>query len=331
VRFLSAQALAKVEAFARAGGKVIFLGGPPEWIVEKTYRDAVAGDKHEFFRRLPPSVRVFPRLDAAALSHLPTSDVVLSPAAPDIKYLRRTLKDAEVYFLFNEGASRLEVSAALEGRDKAELWDPRTGERTALRSVIDGGSVRLSLSFEPYETLVVVLGVVTADSPSSHNLRFRNFATLDGDWELNISGKSFSGPLQSWSNLGMAGYWGAGTYRKRFTIPEGSSTDRIWLDLGSVRYAAHVRLNGKDLGRRAWGPFRWNVSTAVQPGANILEIDVANTRANELAGDAKNLKDIEGKGWLKNSYINMYLKFDQEMIPSGLFGPVALVTADSAR
>jgi hypothetical protein len=331
VRFLSAQALAKVETFARAGGKVLFLGGPPEWIVEKTYRDAVAGGKHELFRGLPASVRISTQLDAAALSHLPASDVVLSPAAPEIKYLRRTLGEAEVYFLFNEGGRRLEVSASLEGKGKAELWDPRTGERRALPFVPAGGGVRLPLSLEPHETLVVVLGAVAGDGPVAHPMRFRNFAALDGDWELSISGKSHNGPLRSWSDLGMAGYWGAATYQKRFTIPEGSDMDRLWLDLGSVRYAAHVRLNGKDLGRRAWGPFRWDVSAAVRTGTNILEVDVANTRANELAGDAANLKDIESKGWLKNSYINMYLKFDQEMIPSGLIGPVALVTAESVR
>jgi hypothetical protein len=105
----------------------------------------------------------------------------------------------------------------------------------------------------------------------------------------------------------------------------------LWLDLGEVRYAARVRLNGRDLGPRAWGPYRWDISDAVRPGANKLEVEVANTRANELAGDAARLKDIEEKGWLRNSYVKMYLKFDQEMLPSGLLGPVALTKTEPAQ
>jgi hypothetical protein len=162
-------------------------------------------------------------------------------------------------------------------------------------------------------------------------VQFRPVTSLDGDWQWKIAGKSHTGPLQSWSELGMAGYWGEATYRKQFTMPARSEADPVWLDLGMVQYAARVRLNGKVLGQRAWGPFRWDVSSALRTGVNVLEVDVANTRANELAGNPANLKNVESKGWLKNSYINMYLKFDQEMVPSGLIGPVTLNRIESAR
>jgi predicted component of type VI protein secretion system len=57
-----------------------------------------------------------------------------------------------------------------------------------------------------------------------------------------------------------------------------------------------------------------------------LEVEVVNTRANDLAGDANRMREVEQKGWLKNSYIKMYGKFDGEMVRSGLFGPVRLMT-----
>jgi len=40
---------------------------------------------------------------------------------------------------------------------------------------------------------------------------------------------------------------------------------------------------------------------------------------------AHTVKAMEAKGWLKNSYVNTYLKFDREMVPSGLVGPVRLL------
>ena len=330
VRFLSAKALAKVDAFARAGGKVLFLGGPPEWIVDKTYRDSMSGRDHKFFRELPAGVHLSAQLDASALSHLPGSDVLLSPATPDVKYLHRSLEDAEVYFLFNEGAKRLAVEASLEGTGRAQLWDPRTGERTVLPATVSKGMLRVPLVLEPYETAVLVLGALSPDAPAARPTRFRKLSELSGNWELEAGGKPINGPLKSWPDLGMPGYFGTGVYKKQFTIPSGSSMKDLWLDLGTVQYAARVRINGKDLGRRAWGPFRWDISSVARPGSNTLEIEVANTRANELAGDSTRFKEIESKGWLKNSYVNMYLKFDQEMISSGLLGPVVLATVDPA-
>jgi hypothetical protein len=39
---------------------------------------------------------------------------------------------------------------------------------------------------------------------------------------------------------------------------------------------------------------------------------------------------VEGRGWLQNSYSRIYLKFDAEMVPSGLLGPVRLVHLGTA-
>ena len=76
---------------------------------------------------------------------------------------------------------------------------------------------------------------------------------------------------------------------------------------------------------RSWRPFQWEIGGQVHPGVNTLEIQVANTGANYLAGDPQRYREIDAKGWVRNSYIRMYLKFDTEMISSGLFGPVRIL------
>ena len=150
---------------------------------------------------------------------------------------------------------------------------------------------------------------------------------LDADWEFQLGDRRWKGALKSWSDYGLASYSGTVTYRQQFDLaPSAMRRDADpYLDLGEVRYSANVRLNGQRLGERAWRPFRWPVGKALKAGANLLEIEVTNTAANELAGSPERLAEIEKQGWLKNSYSRIYLKFDAEMVPSGLMGPVRLV------
>ena len=58
------------------------------------------------------------------------------------------------------------------------------------------------------------------------------------------------------------------------------------LDLGKVRnLAVVVRVNGKSLGVLWKPPFRVDVTAAVRPGANTLEVEVTNLWPNRLIGD----------------------------------------------
>ena len=53
------------------------------------------------------------------------------------------------------------------------------------------------------------------------------------------------------------------------------------IDLGSVGESARLILNGKDLGQRICPPYRYALEGALVKGENVLEIEVANTLANE--------------------------------------------------
>ncbi len=58
------------------------------------------------------------------------------------------------------------------------------------------------------------------------------------------------------------------------------------LDLGNVRDLASVRVNGKALGTLWLGPWTVDVTGAVQPGRNTLEVEIVNAWNNRLVGDA---------------------------------------------
>ena len=112
------------------------------------------------------------------------------------------------------------------------------------------------------------------------------------------AGAAFTGPvfiavdrgtvqLGDWSEQGLQSYSGAAVYRQSFQLPAGLEDKKLVLDLGEVRASASVRINGQEVGSRGWTPYRFDITEQVRPGANNLEITVANTLANHyLIGTA---------------------------------------------
>jgi hypothetical protein len=318
VAVITEDALERLREFAGSGGKVVFEGRAPERIAGKTYLHAKAG---------PPS---YSWSSAGGYkAHIPKPDVAVEgSAASELKYLHRRLNDGETYFLFNEGSNRLDLTLRMEGRGTPETWDASTGRRTTATGwTRDGDGVRVPLSFEPFETKLIVL-TPGAGAPAVPRLRpSGNAIAIDGTWNIQIGGRVSHGALKPWAEYGLPSYVGGSRYRINFNLPDAwyEKRERIWLDLGKLNYSARVQINGDSAGTRAWGPFRFAAGKLLRRGENELEVEVFNTPAPELAGDPARLKEIEEKGWLKNSYIRIYQKFDQEMVTSGLLGPVRLV------
>ncbi len=63
------------------------------------------------------------------------------------------------------------------------------------------------------------------------------------------------------------------------------SGQHIWIDLGKVRDIAAVKVNGKPVGMTWAPPYRLDVTAALRPGANLLEIEVTNEWTNRQVGD----------------------------------------------
>ena len=156
--------------------------------------------------------------------------------------------------------------------------------------------------------------------------------------------------LQSWpehSNPGIKYFSGTATYSKEFQVPDDllTSNREFWLDLGVVKDFAEVSLNRKPLGTLWKPPFRVNVSTALKPGSNKLEVKVTNLWPNRLIGDEQLPADVEWRGkelkawpqWLLDgkpsptgrltfTTWHHYTK-SSPLLESGLLGPVTLRAA----
>lgn len=117
---------------------------------------------------------------------------------------------------------------------------------------------------------------------------------------------------------------GTATYRKEIDIPAAmlATGGRILLELGQVRELAEVRLNGQDLGVQWAPPFAVDVTRAARPGRNRLEIEVTNLWANRVIGDAQ-LPAAQRTTWTNVTQLTK----DDQLVPSGLLGPVRLRAA----
>jgi hypothetical protein len=76
-------------------------------------------------------------------------------------------------------------------------------------------------------------------------------------------------------------------------------------------------VNGKPAGAAWRKPYRVNLTGALKPGENTLEIKVANTWVNRIIGDQQ-------PGATKITTVQSY-RADSPLVPSGLVGPVKVV------
>ncbi len=119
---------------------------------------------------------------------------------------------------------------------------------------------------------------------------------------------------------------GTGSYTK--TIQSNAdwfkNGSQVWLDLGSVKNLAEVIVNGKSLGIIWKTPYRINMTNALKPGANTLEIKVTNLWVNRLIGD------MQPGVTKKQTYTTMdFYQADSPLQPSGLLGPVKIISVSA--
>jgi len=95
---------------------------------------------------------------------------------------------------------------------------------------------------------------------------------------------------------------------------------RITLNLGLVKNVAEVRLNGRNLGVVWTEPFSVDITDAVKPAGNKLEVDVINLWPNRLIFDA----GLPAEKRLTRTNITM--DPNAPLLDSGLLGPVTLST-----
>jgi len=278
-----------------------------------------------------------------------------------LDFIHRRTDDTEIYFVINKRGVGLKADCAFRvtGR-KPEIWNPVTGEQRNLPQFkTQNGVTSIPLEFEPYGAMFVIFkkGKVRREKAEDLNSEAVNFPILTqvqeitGPWSVKFDLKWFYPTtglgedqakglmvfekLEDWNKRpepAVKNFSGKAVYTKRFNLTrqgisskaDGSSSEipeRLFLDLGSVKETARIKLNGKDLGVVWCTPYRAEITGVVKTGENVLEIEVVNLWPNRLVGDKK-LPAAE-----RRTHKNMFVGWlNNEQLPSGLLGPVTIKT-----
>jgi hypothetical protein len=156
-------------------------------------------------------------------------------------------------------------------------------------------------------------------------------AAIDGAWDVQFQPERGApaqvtfDKLMSWgesADPGVKYFSGTANYTRMVNAPSEwfKSSMRLCLDLGSVKELAEVAVNGQSLGIVWKKPFRVDVTEALKPGANAVEIRVTNLWVNRLIGDQ------QPNVTRKYTYTTMpFYRADSPLLPAGLLGPVQII------
>lgn len=192
----------------------------------------------------------------------------------------------------------------------------------------------------------------------------KDIATLKGSWKVQFDSK-WGGPekevdfhyLKDWTTSKLNGikyFSGTAVYKKTFSIKETviNGKTSYYIDLGEVKHIARVNLNGSDLGVVWTAPWHAKIPSGVlKAGGNQLTVEVTNVWANRLIGDEQEPADCiwtpgyYGYGSALKEFPEWFLKNeprpssgrycfttwnyftkDSPLIPSGLLGPVRIMS-----
>jgi len=254
-----------------------------------------------------------------------------------LEYIHRRDGTTEIYFVANRAKTNATTVCTFRVSGKApELWNPITGERkVAVAYEEKHGRTMIPVDFSPCGAWFVVFREPAAKHPAiatSNSTQFHTLAEISGAWTVRFD-TNWAGPavakfdsLVSWTERpepGIRFFSGTAIYEKTFGMSPAAIANRqspIYLDLGNVRELAEVKLNGKSCGITWAPPFRVNITEAVKPGENKLEVEVVNFWPNRIIGDASLPPDQR----LTRTNIRRLTK-DTRLMESGLLGPVRVL------
>ena len=359
---MSPRTLKAITEYCRRGGKVIAIGRIPQ------HAPGLLGLGEESALVETSAKRLFTDVDGkssailipdvehlgAALHQVQAPDMRLTGSAPAVGFIHRKLDHADLYFLANTGNTPVHAEVKFRSRYTAGEWlDADTGKARPL-----GAADPIALDLAPYESRLLLLNQDSRDGTQNSMMPARQaVADLSGGWQLRFEATGYTEQmpsLASWTAQPQTRFYsGVATYQRSLELAaNGQKAMRYFLNFGEgnpaadggdggkdhpgmhaqldapIRDAAVIYANGRRAGVLWHPPYEVEVTAFVKPGRNDLEVRVANTAINEMAGqsqpDYRLLWDRYGERFAPQDMDNL------APLPSGLLGPVKLIE-ESAR
>ncbi len=250
-----------------------------------------------------------------------------------IAWNHRSSDHEEIYFVANQLNEAQEVTLSFRENDKTPvIYDPVNNSKILPKdySVVNGRS-EIKYTLESNQSVFVLFE--KENTQAKPQTEYSKVKEIEGSWTV-LFDKDLGGPdkevvfeeLTSWSennNDSIRYYSGTATYKNSFNWDESYKEKQVWINLTDFDNIAEVKVNGKSCSICWTKPYRIDISNAVEPGINNLEIEITNTWANRLMGDHQLPEDQ------RVTYTTApYRLKGRELLPAGLYGPVMIEVSE---
>ncbi len=144
ISVISGASLSGLKEFAASGGAVIFIGNLPSLVAEKSFLNAVKPSDLSWAAHEETG-----KFSLHFYELLPPPDLKTDRMLPQVKYLHRKWKDADLYFIFNESRENVSFNASFGVKGKKQIWDALTGKISSYK----GPGFELG----PWETKFIII------------------------------------------------------------------------------------------------------------------------------------------------------------------------------
>ena len=333
------ETIRKIEDLLKAGAKVV--ANPPKSVatlkegekdqfdeaVEAVWGKAKKGKVNRFGKgRLAVGMALEDALKAFGLK--PHVD----DGGAEILWTERETEGARWYYICAPVGESFNGVLRLEGRGKAEWWDPVRGTVEPLKAKGWGRMKKVRLDLAKAESGFVVFRRGSSSPTARKNASQKGTAkggfTVE-NWTVRFPA-GWGAPeepivlteLKPWKDLPLGeeakAFSGTATYEAVFSIGKELVGKKFTLNLGQVDFIADVKVNRKSAGVLWTEPYATEISALVQEGENRLTIDVTGTWYNRLVYDAS-LSEPERKTWTIAGPTA-----GSPLHDSGLLGPVTI-------
>ncbi len=252
----------------------------------------------------------------------------------DIAWIHKSLPEANIYFVSNQANKEriLDLSFRINGK-VPEIFDPETGEiADAGTYSIENDRTSLPIKFAPNQSFFIVFEKDTEKSDVDGHANWPVLSTeveINTPWMVSFDPEK-GGPqkpykmntLVDWTKVRINSikyYSGTAVYKNTFDLNKIEGTP-YWLEIPEVSHIAQVFINGKDCDISWTPPYRFNISDAVEPGKNTIEIEVTTTWKNRIIGD----NTVFASHPL--TYTTAPFRIEgQPLVSSGIKGPVTIL------
>ena len=259
-------------------------------------------------------------------------DLIIEKNNHQIAWTHRKYGDAHIYFLSNQSpvpVAKL-ISFAVQ-KKKMELWDPVTGKMRYLFDQIPFylNMTSVVIKFDANQSFFVVFNEDIGSEEMLMKVPSDTSFKVNGEWIMSYLDnykkykKVTINNLKSWTmstDSVLKFYSGTVKYRNKFIINSEFIGKDMFIKFDSIYNIATVKINGIECGTVWTHPYELDITKAIKPGTNTIEVDVTNTWHNRLIGDQL-LPEAKRNTWTTAPF---RLK-DKPLLPAGIVGEVKLI------